>query len=250
MSVPKLFIHGVPDTPAIWQPLLRSLGDVAADDSTPALPGFKQPAPKGFPCTKDAYADWLIREIEAIHARSGPIDLVGHDWGALLTLRVASLRPELLRSWVISNAAIDPLYQGHRVARMWNRPLLGELLMAVTRADALEKSLAEAGVPADVAAAEAAAWKLGHMKPCILKLYRSANGLRFKGPWVDDLANLPKKGLLVWGPEDPYVPLDVGMRFSEQHGVDIKLVEGTGHWAIAQKPDDVAQHLATFWQSV
>ena len=95
----NLFIHGVPDTPHLWEPLVAALGLQEQDYLAPALPGFGCPRPDGFSATKDAYADWLVGQMEAA---GGNVDIVGHDWGALLTLRAASLRPDLVRSlcWV------------------------------------------------------------------------------------------------------------------------------------------------------
>ena len=123
-----VLVHGVPDTPHLWQRLIASLQLEEADYFAPALPGFGSDWPDGFTPTKDNYADWLVSQI--IDAGGGaPVDIVGHDWGALLTLRAASLRPDLIRSWCVTNAVIDPAYRGHRVARMWATPLLGELVM-------------------------------------------------------------------------------------------------------------------------
>ena len=111
-----VFVHGVPDTPRLWKPLTTLLGLQPADYRAPALPGFGTPVPNGFTCTKDAYADFLIGEIERLGQK---VHLVGHDWGALLVLRAASLRPDLIRTWCVTNAVIDPEYRGHKTARMW-----------------------------------------------------------------------------------------------------------------------------------
>ncbi|MCA8903882.1 MAG: alpha/beta hydrolase, partial [Hyphomonas sp.] len=72
-----VFIHGVPDTPALWAPLTGALGLQPADYSAPALPGFGTPLPAGFSCTKDAYAEHLVGHIEALGTK---VHLVGHDW--------------------------------------------------------------------------------------------------------------------------------------------------------------------------
>ena len=82
-----LFVHGVPDTPFLWQPLIKALALKPDQWIAPALPGFGCPVPDGFKCTKDAYADWLIGQMEAV---GEPVNIVGHDWGALLTLRACS----------------------------------------------------------------------------------------------------------------------------------------------------------------
>jgi hypothetical protein len=61
------------------------------------------------------------------------------------------LRPDLLRSWAISNAVIDPEYRGHRVARIWNTPILGEIFMTLSKPAKLAEGLAAQGMPADIA---------------------------------------------------------------------------------------------------
>lgn len=244
----KVFIHGVPDTPHLWKPLVAALGLQPSEYFAPALPGFGTPVPKGFSCTKDAYAAYLIGEIEKRVQESGQkIDLVGHDWGALLSQRIASVRPDLIRTWCVTNAVIDPDYRGHRTARMWATPLLGEFVMLNMRnKQRLEAALIEGGMPAALAAEEVPLIDKT-MRQSILKLYRSAVGLRFSGDWVSDLANLPSPGQLFWGETDPFVDLSVAERFSENHNVPLHVEKGTGHWACADRAEQFAGVLKTLW---
>ena len=58
----KLFLHGVPYSPAIWSPLLDALALGDTPVAVPALPGFTGPLPAGFAATKEAYADWATGE--------------------------------------------------------------------------------------------------------------------------------------------------------------------------------------------
>jgi len=41
------------------------------------------------------------------------------------------------------------------------------------------------------------------MKDCILKLYRSA--VNAGTEWWSDLKNIPERGMLIWGADDPYM---------------------------------------------
>ena len=93
--MPAVLVHGVPETPSVWEPLCSRLD--RSDVVMPQLPGFGCPRPAGFGATKEDYVAWLIGELELLKA-DGPIDLVGHDWGGLFVLRVACTRPDLLRS--------------------------------------------------------------------------------------------------------------------------------------------------------
>ncbi|WP_257170385.1 alpha/beta fold hydrolase [Bradyrhizobium sp. SRS-191] len=239
----RIFLHGVPDTPAIWGPLIAALGETVA---VPALPGFDGDAPSGFACTKDAYADWLVALMEAQHAAFGPLDLVGHDWGALLVLRAASLRPELVRSWAVAGGALDPDYRGHPIARIWKTPMLGEIVMAVSSQRAMARMFRQSGLPPELAAHEAAAWQ-APMRRAILALYRSADGLRFGGDWIARLTQLPKRGLVISGTQDPFVPLDTLSRFAQAHAARLHVEQNAGHWSIVERPQSIVAALRAHW---
>lgn len=245
-----LFLHGVPDTPALWGPLINALGMSASEAITPALPGFGTPAPPGFPATMDAYTDFLIGEAEAAaEANGGPIRILGHDWGAILTQRAASLRPDLFESWAVTNALIDSQYRGHRMARLWATPIVGEIVMAGMRdPKRMADALVEQGVPRELAEHEAGQINL-EMRQCTLKLYRSARGLRFDPALEDKLADLPKKGLVLWGETDPYVGIEVAERFCARWNVPLHVERGAGHWACVERADAFAERLTKFWEA-
>lgn len=250
MTAAKLFLHGVPDSPAIWRPLVAALDLGDTPIAVPSLPGFTGTLPAGFPATKDAYADWAVGQAEALFALYGPIDIVGHDWGALIAQRVAMLRPDLLRSWAISNAVIDPDYRGHRLARIWNTPVLGEIFMALSKPAKLADGLVSQGMPADIAHEEAAQWANKDKRRAILRLYRSAKGLSFKHDWARDISRLPANGTLIWGEGDPYVELAVAQRYAASTGTPLRVIESAGHWAIAERPAEVAAALKAFWKEL
>lgn len=240
----KLFLHGVPDTPAMWDPLIAELNLAPDTYRAPAMPGFVEPAPADFSSTKEAYVDWYIGETEKAFEAAGPVDLVGHDWGAIITIRVASLRPELVNSWCVANALPHPEYKWHRMARMWQTPVLGELVMAAARKEALCKGLHAAGIPADLASKEASHWS-PHMRKAILKLYRSAKTAGSE--WWPNTENLPERGLVFWGVDDPYVPTWVADKFCEATGAALQKQENTGHWSIIERADVLAKSLQRHW---
>src|SRR4051794_38842928 len=93
-SMPAVFVHGNPETPAIWDQLFAHL--TRKDVIALSPPGFGAPVPDGFDASADAYVQWLAHALESIER---PIDLVGHDWGGAHVLRIAMERPDLIRSW-------------------------------------------------------------------------------------------------------------------------------------------------------
>lgn len=239
-----VFLHGVPDTPDLWAPLLSALKLPPNLVRSPAFPGFVSPAPVGFSRTKEAYLNWVIETLEIEASATGPVDLVGHDWGAALTVKAAHERPDLVRSWVVMGAVPLPGARWHKTARIWQTPLMGELFMLLASGNRLKSKLIEAGMPPDLAAIEAPQVK-GEMKRSILKLYRSAIDLGDE--WGSDLSQLPKRGLLIWGEKDPFIRLKVAQRFSEDWGHALHVEPGAGHWAPFERPSEIAERLVAHW---
>ena len=117
-----VFVHGVPETAAIWD---KVRGAIDRESVALALPGLRLPA------TGRVRRDQgRLRRLAARRARrasTGPIDLVGHDWGAGLTYRVATAHGDRLRSWAadVGNIA-HPDYEWHDFAKIWQTPGEGE----------------------------------------------------------------------------------------------------------------------------
>ncbi|WP_246332890.1 alpha/beta fold hydrolase [Aureimonas mangrovi] len=144
--MPAFFVHGAPDTHHVWDPIRDHLHDhdsVAVD-----LPGFGCSVPPGFEATKEAYVTWLIARIAEI---GEPVDIVGHDWGCVLSLRVASLRPDLIRSWAAGDGPLNADYVWHPLAKIFQTPGLGEEYIRNFSPSQFEKALLDDGVPASIA---------------------------------------------------------------------------------------------------
>ncbi len=117
-----VFVHGNPETDAVWSPLIAELG--RGDVVCLSPPGFGAPFPPGFGCTVREYRDWLIGQLERF---DGPVDLVGHDWGGGHVVNVAMARPDLLHSWATDAIGVfDPAYAWHNLAQGWQTPGTGE----------------------------------------------------------------------------------------------------------------------------
>jgi pimeloyl-ACP methyl ester carboxylesterase len=238
--MPAVFVHGVPDTPAVWHKVLALV--TRPDTIALALPGFATPLPSGFRPTKEGYVDWLLTQLGQ---QAGPIDLVGHDWGALLVLRAISLRPDLIRSWAVGGAPLDPDYEWHKTARIWQTPEAGERLMESMTPAVLAQGLIASGVPENDAA-ETARLMDATMKACILTLYRSA--VHVGREWTADLSRITAPGLVLWGEKDPYAASDFGARLAARTRARFVALPG-GHWWPLERPDDVARELRALWSA-
>src|SRR5260370_28870511 len=118
--VTVVFVHGIPETREIWGPLRVAL---RRDAVAIALPGFGAPRPEAFAGTKDAYAQSLAGELAGV---GEPVDVVGHDIGALLTLQVGSAFGIPRRSWAAQVAnLLHPGFQGPAPAPILSIPRPG-----------------------------------------------------------------------------------------------------------------------------
>jgi len=241
-----VFVHGVPETAAIW----RKIQAVIDRPSTAvALPGFGCELPDGFTPSKDAYAEWLVAQLDAI---GEPIDLVGHDWGAGLTYRVATAFGDRLHSWVadIGNVA-HPDYVWHDFAKIWQTPGEGEAFFESQAAQPIEERAGAYetlfGIPA-ADALEMASAADATMGRCILGLYRSAtpNPHADWGPWSPTTA----PGLIVHTTEDPFGNEALAREVADQLGAQFATIEGLGHFWPYQGPEAAAAVLERFWSSI
>jgi pimeloyl-ACP methyl ester carboxylesterase len=228
-----VLVHGVPETAAIWDPLRAELGR----DDVVALspPGFGAPVPDGFTATPDDYLRWLIAEVEALE---GPVDLVGHDWGGIHVLRMASARPDLIRSWCTDVAGThDPEYVWHRLAQRWQEPGQGEAsidAMVSMPVDERAADYVKAGMT-PVAARTTSQAMDAQMGRCILALYRSALQPRLT-EWGDQAEAVDRPALVLTAADDTFVASELSHRSAVRFGAQEVVLTGLGHWWMVQDP--------------
>lgn len=239
-----VFVHGVPEVAAIWDPLIAAVG--RADSVALALPGFGSPLPAGFEPTKERYADWLADELE----RFDEVDLVAHDWGALMSVKVLADRPGPVRSWALDIGDLTDDFRWHDTARIWQTPGDGEAFVEAWLAlepEGRAASLVAAGAPPDAARTMGDAID-PTMCTAILGLYRSAIDIgREWGPCID---RWEAPGLVVAAQDDPFRKPALATALAERTGATLLELPGAGHWWMDQVPEVVAAALTTLWASV
>ncbi|GAA4555202.1 alpha/beta fold hydrolase [Planotetraspora kaengkrachanensis] len=243
----RVFVHGVPETAVVWQTLQEAVGGPSV---ALTLPGFGTGLPAGFTPTKDQYASWLTDELKKI---PGPIDLVGHDWGALLTMRVATVGEVRLRSWICDVGSVfHPEYAWHPWAATLISPDQGEETLLRRRQSSPEEAgalMTGSGVPAD-AAAEMFAALDETMSRCILGLYRSAVP-NVSADW-GALAQAPTAapGMILLPTEDRVDYEDLSRQMADRLGARTEILDGMGHWWMYDGTGKVASALNEFWAAV
>ena len=246
----KVFVHGNPETPAVWRLLVAELAALGVEDVvTLAPPGFGAPL-DGFDPTAENYVTWLHEQVRAI---DGPIDLVGHDWGAGHVFGLLDHDPSLVRSWAADCVGlVHPDYEWHDAAQLWQTPEVGEQVVAAMMegedADRIER-LVGLGIPADIAA-EIVPWQNEEMGQAILDLYRDA-----AQPAMAELGrrlvatDLPP-GLVIHATEDHYTgTADMITEMIAELGADSITLDGEGHWWMFTGADAAADALLAHWNA-
>jgi pimeloyl-ACP methyl ester carboxylesterase len=247
--MPAIFIHGVPETAAIWEPLFEHLDRKDVIALSP--PGFGAPVDEGFAATADAYLGWLI---DAVASIDGPVDLIGHDWGGGHVLRLAIARPDLIRSWATDIAGCaDPDYVWHDLAQVWQTPGAGEQAIGAlvgAPVDQRTARFASLGMTPAVARRVAAATDaaMGH---CILALYRSAAQPAMAESGKDVVKAKARPGLVIIPTEDHLTGGEaLARRSAERAGAEVAVLDGLGHWWMCEDPARGAAVLNHFFASL
>jgi len=233
-----VFVHGVPETASVWDGVRACLGEKSA---ALALPGFGCPRPHGFD-TKDAWAGWLRDQLAEI---PGPVDLVGHDWGALLALRVVTTEPRLVRSWAVDVASLaHPAYTWHDFALTWQTRGTGEEWMrTVLDTDPGDPAgffgqITAFGVsPAD--AKQMAASFDEEMAASILTLHRSAVP-NLWADWGCGDARIGAPGLVLLPTADPFDDPVRARTVADWLGAAVAELPGLGHFWPLEDPEAAA----------
>jgi pimeloyl-ACP methyl ester carboxylesterase len=244
-----VFVHGVPETPALWNGLRAR---IERPSVALRLPGFGSPYPAGLRGKED-YAAWLADRLRAI---GGPIDLVGHDWGGHLAMRVVSAYDVPVRSWVSDVAhGWHPEYRWHDAATLWQQAPDGELSLAALR----EAEPGSGGTFGDFLQPRGMSPELAKevdevhdedMSTAILALYRSA-WPNFDADWGRDFTGPAKAPGLVLAPTgDPMASPAQDRDVAERLGARFTELEGLTHYWMLQDPDRGVRALGDFWDSL
>lgn len=243
----RVFVHGVPETPVVWKTLQKQVGGPSISLT---LPGFGSGLPSGFVPTKDQYASWLTDELNKLPE---PVDLVGHDWGALLALRVATVGDVRLRSWICDvGSAFHPDFVWHPWAEALITPGQGEETLLRRRQSSPDDAgalMTANGVPAEDAGEMFAALD-EVMSQCILGLYRSAVP-NVAADW-SARAHTPTSaaGMILLPTEDRVDDESLSREVAGRLGARTEVLDGLNHWWMYDGSGKVASVLNDFWATV
>jgi haloalkane dehalogenase len=248
-GAPILLLHGEPTSSYLWRRII------------PQLPGRKvAPDLIGFGRSdKPEDVDWYSydRHVASVTALIDHLDLrdltlVVHDWGGPIGLRVAVERPERFARLVILNTAIGG---GRAPSETWLRFRaavrsagsdldIGRLVAAGT-AQGLPDEVREAySACFPTPASKAGAIAFPELVPAEPEHPNTGPMNRVR----DALRDFDRPALVVWGGEDPVLPLPVAEMFIRllPKAEGPVVIEGASHFLQEDRPDEVAAAINAF----
>jgi 2-polyprenyl-6-methoxyphenol hydroxylase-like FAD-dependent oxidoreductase/pimeloyl-ACP methyl ester carboxylesterase len=243
-----VFVHGNPGSSRDWDDLLSRTGSFARGIAFD-MPGFgRADKPQDFDYTVEGYARFLGSALEQVGVEK--VHLVLHDFGGPWGLEWASHNPERVASAVLINTGVLLDYSWHYLARIWRTPVLGELFQATTTRSALRLVLRHGnprGLPRAFVDRMYDDMDAGTRR-AILKLYRATTDPAAAARrQADALRPFDIPALVVWGANDPYLPVALAERQRDVFPrAEISILEQSGHWPFADDPDGVGRAVDPF----
>ncbi|MFP5257137.1 MAG: alpha/beta fold hydrolase [Acidimicrobiia bacterium] len=243
-----VLLHGIPGQGRAWDGVHTALGG-RFDVIVPDLIGFGDSIRPAAPTIDDvgpaaqaAHVATLLDELGVEHAT-----VVGHDFGAPVTVLLAAERPDLVAaaSLLAGNAFPDtpipfPL-------SLTTAPVIGGLFSRLLfSAPSLALMLRQGTGPGSA--------------PPDANLYLGDRGQRrtiatiFSGaltrlaelytPVAAALREMEVPLLVGWGDHDPFFPLSEGERTAAAAGARLHVFPGAGHFLPHERPDEIAREIA------
>jgi len=241
-----VFVHGNPGPMDDWEelaPTVSAFARVIAMD----MPGYgRSDHPKNFDYTIDGYGRFLGQLLDQLAVER--VHLVLHDFGGPWGIRWAIDHPHRIGSITLINCGVLEGYKWHRFARLWQTPIIGELVQLTATAWGMHRALNRMNpkpLPRSFIdrVMKYADW--GH-KRAVLKLYRASKYVGRSLPDVGKLGgSLP--ACVIWGAGDPFIDVAYAEKQKRYFPLaEVHILQGLGHWPFIDDVEAVRAPLVSF----
>ncbi len=219
------------------------------------LPGFGNSPPLRERATIGSYADLLVRLLEEIS--DGPVVLVGHSMGGMISLVMAQRNPGLVERMVLLNPTITGKLSNFINFVVSPITILERFGLTSLIVSLVEKSFV--GLTDAIMRPASFAERSGIVQQDYFRLRADARRpgqgkVRAECYWAmldsnlsGSLSELQVPSLVIWGAEDNTVPLrDAGVITDEWPFADLRIIPKAGHWPQFESPENTSRLIASF----
>ena len=242
---PVLLIHGFPQSSYMWEPVVEAAADAGRRAVAPDLPGYGDSSPDS-PGTWERHIEAIERFRQALGLERVTLGL--HDWGGLIGLRWAFDHGTPVSALVLSNTGFFADTQWHNLARALRTPGQGEQLMDNLTKDAMATMIRDVGGRLSDEAIDEywKAFETPEGRMGMLELYRSGDFEKLR-PYEGQVASMDVPALILWGENDPTVPVAAARRFEgEIRDTEVIILEQASHFLYDDEPERCAREVAAF----
>jgi pimeloyl-ACP methyl ester carboxylesterase len=257
---PVMLVHGFPENWWEWHELI---GPLAADGSRVLCPDLRGAGWSSAPrsrYTKSEKAEDLAAVLDRLGV--GPVKLVAHDWGGPTAFIMMLRHPEKVTGFFGINTVAPFVKFGfsslRNIWRLWYQipislPVIGPRLLRDPDSRFMRVLGPWVGggfsIPDDSARLYVECMQQpGHAEAGSrwYRSYQTGEMLRWvRGEYADARVDVPVRWLT--GTQDPVITADLTDGYADHiSDFEVELVDGVGHWIVAQRPDLVLDRLRTF----
>jgi pimeloyl-ACP methyl ester carboxylesterase len=241
-GAPVVLVHGLGGNWQNWLEVLPALIDAGYRAIAPDLPGFGHSEMPAERISIPGYGLALDGILDALGV-SGPAAVVGNSMGGFIAAEIAISRPQRVERLVLVSAAAlwsermraRPLVVASKVSRFY-APLVVSGWELIARLPRLRReALRSAGIRNTAAISPPLAYELlsGAGKPGFIDALQALYDYRIR----DRLPEIACPTLVVWGANDPIVPLRHAFEYEELiPGSRAVVFRRTGHTPMLEQP--------------
>ena len=173
--------------------------------------------------------------------------LIGHSMGGAVATAVAESEPEVVERVVVSDTpGDDGLVAALRMRDVACAPVVGAAVDRFRALDAVDKSFLQTGFAPGYPVPEFAyrsLRRLTHTGVCDSDVVAELNADK---PIADRLADLGRPVLVVWGEQDVLTPTAGNVERYTAAGLPPRVIAGSGHSPMVEKPDEFTSAVTEF----
>ena len=253
-----VLLHGFPE---FWWGWRHQISELAAAGHHVVVPDLRGYNGSEAPADVTAYRlDVLVEDVLGLVDAHGAerVDVVGHDWGAVIAWELAARHPDRVRRLValagphpgtLTRSVIAHPTQALRstYAGLFQLPWLPEVALRARGFAALRTAMRSTSEPGTFSEGDLDRYALAWARPSsltgMLNYYRA---LRHGRPVLSAATVVPPT-LVLWGEHDRFLERHVG-EIGVSHCVDGRflVIEGSTHWLHHEQPERVNAEVLAF----
>ena len=243
-----VFVHGNPGPMDDFEPYFDDIAKfsrVVAFD----LPGLGRASHQRLPSHgPNEYAAHIERIRRALGLER--VHLVMHDLGGIWGLRWAVQNPACVASMTFINTGHLRGYRWHIAARIWQTPILGELVQRLVSDRVVREGIQKENprpLPKEFLD-RIMRYSTPASRRAVLDIYRSMRDTDKLADEVEGLLpSLRCPVMFMAGTEDPYIPVELSESQRDVFpNAEMHRLEGLGHWPFIDDPEGVGALLLPF----